>query len=112
MVTLSGMLAFMVVFFSVYGSWWRLNKLKQIALYGAAQRCQESGVQLLDGTISLKRLWFRRNDAMKLSIWAAYEFEFASLGRHRYRGCIVLLGEKILSIEMEPHVIGGSDENQ
>ncbi len=86
MVELSGMLIFMIVFFTAYGSWWRLNKLKQIALFGAARRCKESGVQLLDSTISLKRLWFRRDDSMKLRIWASYEFEFASLGRHRYPG--------------------------
>lgn len=105
MMSLSGLLIFMLVGFSAFALWWSLNSLKQLAFSQAARRCRESNVQILDSTISLKRLWWRRNDRGRIALWTLHEFEFSSTGARRYRGTVVMLGKRTELIDLEPHRI-------
>ncbi len=107
--SLNGLLIFTVLGFSAFSLWWSLNTLKQLAFTHATRRCKESGVQILDSSISLKRLWLRRNSRGRFSLWTQHEFEFSSTGARRYRGTVVMLGKRIDSIDLEPHQISHED---
>ena len=60
-------------------------------------------VQLLDENVYLRRLWFKRNDLGKLSLWRAFYFEFTVTGGDRYYGRVIMLGSRITQVELDPH---------
>lgn len=84
--------------------YWRGALLVKDRAYAAAQkRCEEMQVQLLDETVYLRRLWFRRNDQGKLSLWRAFYFEFTVSGADRYFGRVIMLGARITQVELDAH---------
>lgn len=84
--------------------YWRGALLvKERAFIAAQKRCAEMEVQLLDESIYLRRLWLKRNDAGKLSLWRAFYFEFTVSGADRYFGRVIVLGSRITQVELDPH---------
>jgi len=94
---------FAIGFFAWY--WWSAQQVKERALHATASYCREKGVQLLDGSVALNALWFKRDAIGNFRIWRTYAFDFASTGEERYRGRVVLLGNTIEDIQLEPHQI-------
>ena len=68
-------------------SWWRLLKGKELARQAAAASCREHGLVLIDDTVMLESIQFRKEDPARA--WGLkYRFEFARNGiptkrRHR-----------------------------
>ncbi len=91
-----------VLVFTVY-YWWSASGIREIALAATKFHCQNMDVQLLDECIVLNRLWFKRDEMRKIRVWRSYRFEFTSTGDSRYHGRIILLGSKILSIQLDPY---------
>lgn len=85
--------------------WWRSQKAKEIALRHTRIYCKEHSLQLLDDSIGLRALWFKRDEGGQLRIWRSYVFEFTATGDDRYQGRIVLLGNRVTSIQLPPHRI-------
>lgn len=84
--------------------YWRSALLVKDRAYVAAQkRCEEMQVQLLDETVYLRRLWFKRNEQGKLSLWRAFYFEFTVSGADRYFGRVIMLGSRITQVELDAH---------
>lgn len=91
-----------LIVLSIY--YWRGALLvKERAFVAAQRRCAEMEVQLLDETIYLRRLWFKRNDRGVLSLWRAFYFEFTVSGSDRYFGRVIVLGRNITHVELDPH---------
>lgn len=85
--------------------WWRAAGVKETALTATKAYCQQADVQLLDDALVLYRFWFKKDETGMLRVWRSYVFEFASTGEYRYNGQIILLGNKVLSIQLEPHQV-------
>lgn len=85
--------------------WWQGQKVKEIALRHTRLYCKEQSLQLLDDSIGLRAFWFKRDEGGRLRSWRSYVFEFTATGDDRYRGRIILLGNKVTSIQLEPHRI-------
>lgn len=85
--------------------WWQSQKIKEVALRHTRRYCKEQSLQLLDDSIGLRALWFRRDEGGQLRFWRSYVFEFTATGDDRYQGRIVLLGRRVSSIQLEPHRI-------
>lgn len=84
--------------------YWRgALRVKERAYAAAQTRCAEMDVQLLDETVYLRRIWFKRNDKGVLSLWRAFYFEFTVGGSDRYFGRVVMLGPNITQVELDPH---------
>ncbi|MDF3013673.1 MAG: hypothetical protein K0Q78_1877 [Cellvibrio sp.] len=84
--------------------YWRGALLVKERAFNAAQkRCEEMEVQLLDENVYLRRLWFKRNDLGKLSLWRAFYFEFTVSGSDRYFGRVIMLGPRITQVELDAH---------
>ncbi|MDO3388563.1 DUF3301 domain-containing protein [Gilvimarinus sp. SDUM040013] len=92
---------FVVVAVGYY--WWRALMAKEVAFSAATRHCKEMGVQMLDQSVYLRRLWFKRNSKGALSLWRAFYFEFTSTGSDRYSGRVLMLGRRIEQVELEPH---------
>ncbi|MFO7527677.1 MAG: DUF3301 domain-containing protein [Marinobacter sp.] len=83
--------------------WWRAKAIKDFVLQAARRYCKTMDVELLDDAVYLRGLWFKRDDHGKLRVWRRFLFDFTSTGEERYTGRIIMLGSKILNMELEPH---------
>lgn len=83
--------------------WWRALQTKDLAFAAAVRHCREMDVQMLDQSVYLRRLWFKRNSSGALSLWRAFYFEFTSTGEDRYSGRVIMLGRRIEAIQLDPH---------
>ncbi|MFC3114454.1 DUF3301 domain-containing protein [Cellvibrio fontiphilus] len=102
MFDLQSILWLTLIILTVY--YWRGALLVKERAFAAAQkRCEEMQVQLLDETIYLRRIWFKRNAQGVLSLWRAFYFEFTVTGGDRYFGRVVMLGKHITQVELDPH---------
>jgi len=85
--------------------WWQARQAKQLALYYALQRCRALNLQLLDQSVVLRRTRLQRDTSGQLCLRRYYQFEFSSTGDQRYGGRLTLAGQRLLSIELDPHVL-------
>jgi hypothetical protein len=85
--------------------WSSSQKVREIALQAAKKYCQKMDIQMLDDYVALNALWFKRDQYGKIRVWRSYLFEFTATGEDRYNGKIIILGEIIESIQLEPHRI-------
>jgi hypothetical protein len=82
---------------------WHAHGMKEIALRATRKYCSEMDIGLLDDTVVLRGFWWKRDGAGRLRMWRSFLFEFTATGAERYRGKIVLLGNQVQNIELEPH---------
>lgn len=102
MLTLSDLL--LLTLFVVVAIWfWRAQGAREHALQATRQHCQQEGVDLLDQTVALKKVWWRRDASQRLRLWRLYQFEFTVTGGERYTGHTEMLGPRVLRIELPPH---------
>jgi hypothetical protein len=83
--------------------WWQDQGMRLLVLNACLRYCGERQVQLLDQSVALHRLWFRRDEWGRLKLWRFYEFEFASGRNARYKGRAITLGSRVLDITLEPY---------
>jgi hypothetical protein len=83
--------------------WWHDQGMRQFVLEACLRYCGERRVQLLDQSVALHRLWFKRDEWGRLKFWRLYEFEFASGQNARYKGRAITLGKRLLDISLEPY---------
>lgn len=72
--------------------WWDSLMASEKAGKLASQACNDAQVQLLDQTVALKKIWFKRKPNGHLGLLRYYAFEFSSTGVERRKGLVVLLG--------------------
>jgi trehalose/maltose hydrolase-like predicted phosphorylase len=104
MLTLGDIALFALAAFAA-SHWWRARGFKSQALHLAWQRCRLLQVQLLDQSVVLKKIRLQRGESGSMQLRRTYDFEFSSTGTDRYKGTLILAGARLLSIEMEPHVV-------
>ncbi|WP_372988269.1 DUF3301 domain-containing protein [Marinobacter sp.] len=83
--------------------WWRAKAIKDFVLQAARRYCKTMDVELLDDAVYLRGLWFKRDEQGRLRVWRRFLFDFTSTGEERYTGRVIMLGSKILNMELEPH---------
>lgn len=74
---------------------------REQARAASARACQQSGVQLLDDTVALERLWWRRDRDGRLKLERLYMFEFTDTGMRRQVGSVLLVGWRVEVLHME-----------
>lgn len=97
--------SFLLGFFAVSGMglWFWRDSLgaREQARAASARACQQSGVQLLDDTVALERLWWRRDRDGRLKLERLYLFEFTDTGQRRRIGSVLLVGWRVEVLHME-----------
>ena len=88
---------------AVASYWWQAHTVRELALTATRAHCQRFDVQLLDETVALRRVRLRRDSGGQLRFERTYQFEFASTGDERYRGWAVMLGRRVISVDLQPH---------
>lgn len=78
---------------------WHASMAAREHANGAAKEaCERLRLVMLDGTVSIARLWFRRDAGGRLRIERTYGFEYSDDGYRRLRGFIVTLGPHVTSV--------------
>ncbi len=93
----------LIVFIFAALYWVSAQKIKQTAFAAVKKYCQQMEVQFLDESIVLRAIWFKKDKRNNIRLWRSYVFEFSSTGDDRYRGRVVILGNDVESLELEPH---------
>ncbi len=91
--------------------WWQSDRIKSLAMQRVYHHCRNQNLQLLDQTMVLKGIGLQRDESGSLRLRRRYTFEFTSTGEMRHQGWIILLGNSIVSLELEPYIIPESDEH-
>lgn len=91
----------LIVLFVYY--WRRALIAKERAFVAAVRHCEAMQVQLLDQSVYLRRLWFKRDGRRRLCLWRAFYFEFTAIGDDRYLGRVIMLGNHITEVQLDPH---------
>lgn len=88
--------------------WFWLDSLKarDAAIMAARKACDSEGLQFLDASVSIGSLRPARNDDGQLLLRRVYNFEYSDTGDNRCQGSVVLLGQRVvvLNIGLRPTV--------
>lgn len=100
-------LSLLGLFLLVALGWFWLNSLHilEIARNAGRQACINADVQFLDDTVAGIGLGIARNDLGRRVLRRTYRFEFTETGNTRLEGQVIMLGNKIESVTMDPYQI-------
>ncbi len=87
--------------------WFWFNSLRalEIARDLGKHACNNANVQFLDDTVAIIALALVRDISGRRVFRRTYRFEFSETGNTRLEGRLILLGDKIESLTMEPYQI-------
>jgi hypothetical protein len=90
---------------AITAAWFWLDSLnaRDIAVAAGRQAAEKYGLQLLDETVAISKLWLARNHYGRLKIQRSYTFEVSDTGTDRLSCSLILLGSRIESLEMPPY---------
>jgi len=95
------MLILLLVLGLILWFWRDSLRARERARDASARACQRWGVQLLDDTVALEKLWLRRNTDGWLQWERTYTFEFTDTGANRRLGRVIMIGERVEVLAME-----------
>jgi len=98
--------ALLVVSAIVIAAWLSIMRARESAIRHAKKICAAEDVQLLDFTVALEKLSLARDQQGRAALRRTYRFEFSDTGNNRREGRIVLIGNRIDSTDMDPHLDG------
>lgn len=84
--------------------WWRSMGIRNLALANIHERLAQNQLQLLDQSLVLEKIRMRRQNGW-LRVYRQYSFEFSSTGDQRYQGRICMVGERMLSLDLDVHLL-------
>src|SRR5690606_21233405 len=91
---------FWLILIALIAYYWHRALLAKEQAFAAAQRhCNTMQVQLLDQSVYLRRLWFKRDGRGSLCLWRAFYFEFTAMGDDRYLGRVIMLGSRVTEVQ-------------
>ncbi len=85
--------------------WLHSIRILELAREAGRQACARVDVQFLDDTVASTRLQLARDQQGRRILWRTYRFEFTETGDSRREGEVVMLGERVESVTMEPYQI-------
>lgn len=100
-------LGLLLILIALFWFWYTSARAREAALKLVQQTLQQSGLQLLDGAIYLKKLWPSRLQNGVLGLLRFYHFEYTANGADRYQGLIVMAANQMeyLQIEKDGHTV-------
>lgn len=89
----------------IVAAWFWLDSLsaRDIAVAAGRQAAEKFGLQLLDETVAISRLWAARDGYGRLRIQRTYSFEVSDTGADRLPCSLTLLGKRIERLDIPPH---------
>ena len=90
----------LVVFAGVVWLWLDSLKAREVAVRAARAACTAEGLLLLDDTVAIANLKLKRDDDGYVKLQRAYDFEYSDTGNNRLKGSVVLLGHRVMLLNI------------
>lgn len=91
---------------------WHAHGVHEHALRLVRQACLREDVLLLDDNVAFRRLRLLRDRSGRLRLAREYAFEFTVTGEQRHPGRLVLFGRVPAQIELAPHPMRESPDDE
>ena len=75
-------------------------RVRELALQAARDACSREDVQLLDETVSIRRISLSRDNEGRWGVWRQYRFEYSLDGLERDAGHVIMLGYRVHALVM------------
>jgi hypothetical protein len=87
--------------------WYWLNSIRilELAREAGRQACNRADLQFLDDTVASTRLVLARDKNGRRILRRTYRFEFSETGNSRRDGEVIMLGDRVETVSMEPYEI-------
>lgn len=93
-------LILLALFLALGWLWWDSMQAREAAVAAARAACQAEGLQFLDDTVGIASVRPARNADGRLLLQRAYDFEFSDNGDNRIRGSVVMLGRRVILLNV------------
>lgn len=93
-------LILLALFLALGWLWWDSMQAREAAVTAARTACQAEGLQFLDDTVGIASVKPARNADGRLLLQRAYDFEFSDTGDNRIRGSVVMLGRRVILLNV------------
>ena len=75
-------------------------RVRELALQHARRACEEANIQLLDQSVSIRKLSLSKDNQGRWRVWRQYRFEYTSDGAARQKGHVIMLGMRPQALVM------------
>jgi len=96
-------LLFLLLLAALGWFWFDSLRALEVARKSGKRACDEAHVQFLDDTVAGTSFALVRNKSGRRVLRRTYRFEFSETGNTRLEGQLILLGDRIESVTMEPY---------
>jgi hypothetical protein len=80
-------------------------RARERAVRAGRDACKRYELQFLDETVSFARLRLARDEDGRVRFLRTYTFEFTETGNTRRQGAILMLGQRLEDVQMEPYAV-------
>lgn len=81
--------------------WLASLKSRDIAIQTARGSCRQQGLQLLDGTVSLRNIRPYYRNSHDLGLQRTYVFDYSGDGISRQTGCVIMQNNRVMTVVLE-----------
>lgn len=99
------LLSWALLLAALAGFWHSSLAARELANRVAMDACAHASVQMLDGTVAIRRLSLVRRNGGPPAWRRIYGFDYTEDGFHRRRGFVVLTGELVDSVGLGPRPV-------
>ncbi|MDH3287989.1 MAG: DUF3301 domain-containing protein [Betaproteobacteria bacterium] len=85
---------------AIAGLWLDSIRVREAAVHAARAACAAEDLQLLDDTVAISSLKPARDERGHLRLQRAYEFEYSDTGDNRLKGSVVMLGRRVVILNV------------
>ncbi len=96
---------FLILFAALGWLWWDSMQAREAAVAAARAACDAESLLFLDDTVSISSLKPARNAEGRLLLQRAYDFEFSDTGDNRVKGSVVMLGHRVMLLNLQPRAM-------
>ena len=93
------------VLVALVGYWLTSIRVLEIARNAGRQACNDAQLQFLDDTVASIAIGIARDESGRRVLRRIYRFEFSESGNTRIEGQVIMLGNKVESVTMDPYQI-------
>lgn len=96
-------LLFLLLLAALGWFWFDSLRALEIARNAGKRACDDANVQFLDDTVAGIALALVRNKSGRRVLRRTFRFEFSETGNTRLEGQLIVIGDRVESVTMEPY---------
>ena len=100
---------FLLLIVAVVWFWYESAQVREQVVKAARNACERQGLQLLDETVLLKQLRFRRDRSGRVRLLREFRFEFGASDGARYQGRLLFFAGRVTELDLLPPGVGEAE---